>query len=53
MRVYDWGQQGHDEWFIDDGIHFTSEGYKVRAGDANAVPKAFGIGPASGISPAA
>ena len=44
MRIYDWASRVKDEWFIEDGIHFTSEGYKVRAqAIANAVPKAFGI----------
>ncbi|MCB8914763.1 MAG: SGNH/GDSL hydrolase family protein, partial [Thermoleophilales bacterium] len=44
MRIYDWASRVQDQWFIDDGIHFTSEGYEVRAkAIANAVPKAFGI----------
>ena len=44
MRIYDWANRVKDEWFIDDGIHFTSEGYKVRAqAIANAIPKSFGI----------
>jgi len=42
MRVYDWRSKVKDKWFIDDGIHFTSEGYKARArGIANAVAEAF------------
>ena len=42
MRVYDWASKVKDEWFIDDGIHFTSEGYEARAqAIANAVTKAF------------
>ena len=42
MRVWDWSSKVQDEWFIDDGIHFTSDGYTVRArGIANAVSKAF------------
>ena len=31
MRVYDWASDVKDDWFIDDGIHFTSEGYAARA----------------------
>jgi len=30
MRVYDWASDVKDEWFIPDGIHFTSEGYAER-----------------------
>jgi peptidoglycan/LPS O-acetylase OafA/YrhL len=30
MRVYDWASVVHDDWFIDDGIHFTSHGYAER-----------------------
>jgi peptidoglycan/LPS O-acetylase OafA/YrhL len=30
MRVYDWAGDVKDEWFIPDGIHFTSEGYAAR-----------------------
>ena len=31
MRVYDWASDVKEEWFIDDGIHFTSPGYAARA----------------------
>lgn len=31
MRVYDWASDVKDEWFIEDGIHFTSPGYAARA----------------------
>jgi peptidoglycan/LPS O-acetylase OafA/YrhL len=31
MRVYDWAAAVKDEWFIEDGIHFTSPGYAARA----------------------
>jgi peptidoglycan/LPS O-acetylase OafA/YrhL len=31
MRVYDWASAVKDEWFIEDGIHFTSPGYAARA----------------------
>jgi hypothetical protein len=30
MRVYDWAAEVQDDWFIDDGIHFTSDGYAAR-----------------------
>ncbi len=30
MRIYDWAADVRDDWFIDDGIHFTSEGYAQR-----------------------
>ena len=44
MRIYDWANKVRDEWFIEDGIHFTSEGYRVRSqAIANALPKSFGI----------
>jgi peptidoglycan/LPS O-acetylase OafA/YrhL len=31
MRVYDWASDVEDDWFIEDGIHFTSPGYAARA----------------------
>ena len=31
MRVYDWASQVRDSWYISDGIHFTSLGYRERA----------------------
>jgi lysophospholipase L1-like esterase len=38
-----------DGWFIDDGIHFTSQGYAARGRlIADALAKAF---PASGLGP--
>ncbi len=30
MRIYNWAEDVKDEWFIPDGIHFTSEGYAAR-----------------------
>jgi peptidoglycan/LPS O-acetylase OafA/YrhL len=30
MRVYDWADEVKDAWFVEDGIHFTSEGYAAR-----------------------
>jgi hypothetical protein len=31
MRVYDWASVVKNNWFISDGIHFTSRGYAARA----------------------
>jgi hypothetical protein len=31
MRIYDWASDARDSWYISDGIHFTSEGYRARA----------------------
>ena len=31
MRIYYWAGDVKDEWFIEDGIHFTSPGYAARA----------------------
>jgi hypothetical protein len=30
MRVYDWASDVKDQWFIPDGIHFTTPGYAAR-----------------------
>ena len=30
MRIYDWAGDVKDIWFVEDGIHFTSEGYAAR-----------------------
>jgi len=30
MRIYNWAEDVKDNWFIPDGIHFTSEGYAAR-----------------------
>jgi peptidoglycan/LPS O-acetylase OafA/YrhL len=50
MRVYDWAAQVKDPWFISDGIHFTTPGYRERARrTALALATAF---PADGGSPA-
>ncbi|HVS99700.1 MAG TPA: acyltransferase family protein [Solirubrobacterales bacterium] len=49
MRVYDWAADVKDDWFINDGIHFTSPGYAARAElIAHALAHAF---PAGGTSP--
>ncbi len=49
MRVFDWASVAQDNWFIADGIHYTSAGYAGRAQlIATALAQAF---PASGHSP--
>ena len=46
MRVFDWASWTQDDWFISDGTHYTSEGYRHRARlTANALAHGF---PASG-----
>jgi peptidoglycan/LPS O-acetylase OafA/YrhL len=48
MRIYNWAKDVKDEWFIEDGIHFTSPGYAARSElIAHALAHAF---PASGES---
>jgi peptidoglycan/LPS O-acetylase OafA/YrhL len=48
MRIYNWAKDVKDEWFIEDGIHFTSPGYAARSElIAHALAHAF---PASGDS---
>jgi peptidoglycan/LPS O-acetylase OafA/YrhL len=42
MRVFDWASAVRDNWFINDGIHYTSPGYAARSLlIANALAKAF------------
>ncbi|MBU3691136.1 MAG: acyltransferase family protein [Solirubrobacterales bacterium] len=42
MRIYDWYDQVREDWFVTDGIHFTSEGYANRARMiADALAEAF------------
>jgi peptidoglycan/LPS O-acetylase OafA/YrhL len=49
MRVYDWAGEVKDEWFIEDGIHFTTPGYAARGRKiADALQHAF---PASEAPP--
>ena len=31
MRIYDWASDVKNDWFIPDGIHFTTPGYRARA----------------------
>jgi peptidoglycan/LPS O-acetylase OafA/YrhL len=48
MRVFDWASVVRDNWFIPDGIHFTSPGYAARARlIANALAQSFPASPAS------
>jgi hypothetical protein len=49
MRVYDWAAEVKNAWFLPDGIHFTTPGYRERARrTALALAAAF---PAAGASP--
>ncbi len=42
MRVYNWAAEVKSKWYISDGIHFTSIGYKHRARMiADALARAF------------
>jgi peptidoglycan/LPS O-acetylase OafA/YrhL len=42
MRIFDWAGAAKDSWYIPDGIHYTSPGYKARAElIAKALAKAF------------
>jgi lysophospholipase L1-like esterase len=42
MRVYDWAAQAEPQWFIPDGIHYTTDGYVARTRlIAQALVKAF------------
>jgi len=46
MRIFDWASHTEDDWFTEDGTHYTSEGYRHRARlTANGLAHAF---PASG-----
>jgi peptidoglycan/LPS O-acetylase OafA/YrhL/lysophospholipase L1-like esterase len=48
MRVFDWASLAEDSWYISDGTHYTSEGYRYRARlSADGLAHAF---PASGES---
>ncbi len=45
MRIYDWASDVKDAWFIEDGIHFTTPGYRARARlIADALAEAFPSG---------
>jgi len=42
MRIYDWAGEVKDEWFVEDGIHFTTPGYAARGRKiADALRNAF------------
>ena len=42
MRIYNWAADVKDPWFVEDGIHFTSEGYAERGRlIADALQEAF------------
>jgi peptidoglycan/LPS O-acetylase OafA/YrhL len=42
MRIYDWAGDVKDPWFVEDGIHYTPEGYAARGRlIADALLKAF------------
>jgi len=42
LRVFDWAAVARDNWFISDGIHYTSAGYAARARMiARALARAF------------
>jgi peptidoglycan/LPS O-acetylase OafA/YrhL len=45
MRIYDWSSEVKDGWFVDDGIHFTTPGYRQRSKRiADALLNAFPAG---------
>ncbi|MFN8161565.1 MAG: acyltransferase family protein [Solirubrobacterales bacterium] len=45
MRIYDWASDVQDQWFIPDGIHFTTPGYAARSRlIADALLEAFPAG---------
>lgn len=53
MRVYDWASVVQNSWYINDGIHFTSQGYAQRARlIVDALARAFPA-PAQASAPAA
>lgn len=48
MRVYDWAAEVKNSWFISDGVHFSTEGYRERGKrTARALAVAFPKGAAS------
>ena len=45
MKVYDWSAVARRNWFINDGIHYTPQGYAARSRMiAHALAKAFPAG---------
>jgi peptidoglycan/LPS O-acetylase OafA/YrhL len=48
MRIFDWASVVQPSWFIDDGIHYSSRGYRYRAMlIADALARAFPDGGSS------
>jgi hypothetical protein len=48
MRIYDWASDVQTDWYISDGIHQNSEGYKYRAQlIADALAQSFPASPGS------
>jgi hypothetical protein len=42
MRVFTWSKVARDEWFVHDGVHYTTEGYTALARSlADALAAAF------------
>ncbi len=53
MRVYDWASDARDEWFGDDGVHFTAQGNAARGRlIADALREAFPYGGDPSVPPA-
>ena len=45
LRIYNWAAVVRRKWFISDGIHYTSAGYKARARMiADALAAAYPLG---------
>ena len=44
MRIYDWADDVKNSWFIEDGIHFTSEGYVAGPPDRRRPGEPFPAG---------
>lgn len=48
MRIYDWASDVQKDWYISDGIHQNSKGYKYRAQFiADALAQSFPVAPPS------
>ncbi|MEQ6900843.1 SGNH/GDSL hydrolase family protein [Nocardioides sp. YIM 152588] len=50
LRLYDWRSEVRTEWFVADGVHFTSHGYRQRA---RRIARALSAAYPSGAEPAA
>ena len=45
MRIFNWAAMVQPQWHLDDGIHYTSQGYAIRAhAIARALARAFPAG---------